>query len=115
MPRAGDGGAQIPHGAVRAYVMGERGAKNERAEPEDIIAMAKIVKEGLEAGALGFTTSRTMLHRAKDGEVVPGTYAVDDEVMGIGRMLGEVGHGVFEVASDLAPEGAELEWMSRLG
>ncbi|NQZ94891.1 MAG: amidohydrolase family protein [Myxococcales bacterium] len=115
MPRSIDVGAQIPHGAVRAYVMGERGAKNEKAEPEDIIAMAKIVKEGLEAGALGFTTSRTMLHRAKDGEVVPGTYAVDDEVMGIGRMLGEVGHGVFEVASDLAPEGAELEWMSRLG
>jgi len=115
MPRSVDVGAQIPHGAVRAYVMGERGAKNESAEPEDIIAMAKIVKEALEAGALGFTTSRTMLHRAKDGEVVPGTYAVDDEVMGIGRMLGEVGHGVFEVASDLAPEGAELEWMSRLG
>ncbi len=115
MPRSVDVGAQIPHGAVRAYVMGERGAKNERAEPEDIVAMAKIVKEALEAGALGFTTSRTMLHRAKDGEVVPGTYAVDDEVMGIGRMLGEVGHGVFEVASDLAPEGTELEWMSRLG
>jgi N-acyl-D-aspartate/D-glutamate deacylase len=56
-----------------------------------------------------------MLHRAKDGEVVPGTYANDPELMGIGRMLGEVGHGVFEVASDLAPEGDELEWMSRLG
>jgi N-acyl-D-aspartate/D-glutamate deacylase len=115
MPRSVDVATQIPHGAVRAYVMGDRGAKNERAEPEDIKAMAKIVKEGLEAGALGFTTSRTLLHRAKDGEVVPGTYAEDDEVMGIGRMLGEVGHGVFEVASDLAPEGKELDWMSRLG
>ncbi len=115
MPRSVDIAAQIPHGAVRTYVMGDRGARNEKAEPGEIDEMAAIVKEGLEAGALGFSTSRTLLHRAKDGEVVPGTYAEDDEVMGIGRMLGEVGHGVFEVASDLAPEGAELEWMSRLG
>ncbi len=115
MPRSVDVAAQIPHGAVRAYVMGERGAKNEKATPDDIEQMAAIVKEGLEAGALGFTTSRTMLHRAKDGEVVPGTYADDPEVLGIGRMLGEVGHGVFEVASDLAPEGDELRWMRRLG
>ena len=115
MPRSVDVAAQLPHGAVRAYVMGERGAKNEKATPEDIEQMAAIVKEGLEAGALGFSTSRTLLHRAKDGEVVPGTYAEDEEVLGIGRMLGEVGHGVFEVASDLAPEGDELAWMSRLG
>ncbi len=114
MPRAIDVGAQVPHGAVRAYVMGERGARNEKASPEDIVAMAKVVKEGLEAGALGFSTSRTILHRAKDGELVPGTRAEDDEVLGIGRMLGEVGHGVFEVASDLAPEGKELAWMSQL-
>jgi N-acyl-D-aspartate/D-glutamate deacylase len=115
MPRSVDIGAQVPHGAVRTYVMGERGANNSKAEPAEIEAMAAIVKEGLEAGALGFSTSRTILHRAKDGEVVPGTYADDEEVLGIGRMLGQVGHGVFEVASDLAPEGPELEWMSRLG
>jgi len=115
MPRSVDIATQIPHGAVRAYVMGERGAKNEKAEPGEIEEMSRLVKEGLEAGALGFSTSRTMLHRAKDGEVVPGTYAEDDELMGIGRALGEVGHGVFECASDLAPEGKELEWMSRLG
>ncbi len=115
IPRAIDVGAQVPHGPVRTYVMGERGAKNEKATPEDIAQMAALVKEGLEAGALGFSTSRTILHRAKDGEVVPGTNAEDDEVLGIGRMLGEVGHGVFEVASDLAPEGDELAWMSKLG
>jgi N-acyl-D-aspartate/D-glutamate deacylase len=115
MPRAVDVGAQVPHGAVRAYVMGERGAKNEKATPVEIDEMAALVKDALEAGALGFSTSRTILHRAKDGELVPGTTAEDDEVLGIGRMLGEVGHGVFEVASDLAPEGDELAWMSRLG
>jgi len=100
MPRALDVGTQIPHGAVRAYVMGERGAKNERATPEEIEAMARIVEEGLRAGALGFSSSRTILHRAKDGELVPGTTAEEDEVLGIGRALGRVGHGTFEVASD---------------
>jgi N-acyl-D-amino-acid deacylase len=112
--RSVDVAAQVPHGPVRTYVMGERGANNERATSEDIEKMAAIVKEGLEAGALGFSTSRTILHRAKDGELVPGTNAEDDEVLGIGRALGEVGHGVFEVASDLAPEGDELAWMSKL-
>ncbi|MEE3330315.1 MAG: amidohydrolase family protein [Myxococcota bacterium] len=113
--RSVDVGTQVPHGPIRTYVMGERGANNEKANAEEITEMAKLVKESLEAGALGFTTSRTMVHRAKDGEVVPGTYADEDEIFGIGRMLGEVGHGVFEVASDLAPEGDELSWMSRLG
>ena len=115
MPRSVDVGTQVPHGAIRAYVMGERGAKNEKATTEEVTEMARLVKEGLEAGALGFSTSRTMVHRAKDGEVVPGTYADEDEIFPIGRTLGEVGHGIFEVASDLAPEGKELDWMSRLG
>ena len=121
MPRALDIGAQVPHGAVRAYVMGERGARNEKPTPEEIRAMADIVKEAIEAGALGFSSSRTIVHRSKDGELVPGTYANADEVIGIGMALGEAGSGVFEVASDLAPEGAaigeereEMRWMSEL-
>ena len=67
-PHALDIGTQVPHGAVRAYVMGDRGAKNEPATPEDIEKMGAIVKEGLLAGALGFSSSRTLLHRAKDGD-----------------------------------------------
>jgi N-acyl-D-aspartate/D-glutamate deacylase len=114
MPRAIDVGSQVPHGAVRAYVMGERGAKNEKATPEEIDRMAGIVEEALRAGALGFTTSRTLLHRAKDGEPVPGTFAGEDELLGIGRALGRVPHGVFELASDLAPEGKEMAWMEKL-
>ncbi len=110
-PHAIDFATQVPHGAVRAYVMGERGAKNEKATPHDIEAMSQIVREGLEAGALGFSTSRTMLHRAKDGELVPGTYASEDELLGIGRALGAVGHGVFQIASDLLPPEPELKWM----
>jgi len=110
--RALDVGTQVPHGAVRAYVMGERGAKNEQATAEDIERMREIVREGLEAGALGFSTSRTLLHRAIDGEPVPGTFASADELLGIGAALGETGRGIFELASDLAPEGPEMQWMA---
>ena len=114
MRRAIDVAAQVPHGAVRAYVMGERGAKNEAATPDDVAEMAQIVREALAAGALGFSTSRTLLHRAIDGEPVPGTFATEQELLGIGRALGDVGHGVFELASDLAPESAEFAWMEKL-
>jgi N-acyl-D-aspartate/D-glutamate deacylase len=114
MPRAADVGAQVPHGAVRAYVMGERGAKNEPATADDIAAMAAIVRDGIAAGALGFTTSRTLLHRAIDGEPVPGTFAAPEELLGIGRALGDIGNGVLELASDLMPEEPELEWMERV-
>ena len=114
MRRAIDVAAQVPHGAVRAYVMGERGAKNEASTPEDVAEMAQIVREALAAGALGFSTSRTLLHRAIDGEPVPGTFATEQELLGIGRALGDVGHGVFELASDLAPESAEFAWMEKL-
>ncbi|HYR78815.1 MAG TPA: amidohydrolase family protein, partial [Candidatus Dormibacteraeota bacterium] len=96
MPRVLDIGAQIPHGSLRTYVMGERGARNEEATVDDIATMAALVRDSLRAGALGFTTSRTMLHRAKNKDLVPGTFASEAELLGIGRAMGEVGHGVFE-------------------
>jgi N-acyl-D-aspartate/D-glutamate deacylase len=107
-------GAQVPHGAVRAYVMGERGAKNQAPTADEITAMAAIVRDGIAAGALGFSTSRTLLHRAVDGEPVPGTFAAEDELLGIGRALGDLGRGVFELASDLRPEEPEIAWMEKL-
>ena len=119
-PRALDIGTQVPHGAVRGYVMGERGAKNEPATPEDVDAMAQIVKEGIQAGALGFSTSRTIFHRAVDGEPVPGTFAAEEELLGIGRALGELGAGLFELApagvmgEDLAAPEKEVAWMRKL-
>jgi N-acyl-D-aspartate/D-glutamate deacylase len=114
MPRVLDIATQVPHGAVRAYVMGERGADNEVATADDIAEMARIVEEGARAGALGFSTSRTRLHRAVDGREVPGTFAHADEMLGIGRALGRAGHGVFEIASDLAPAAEEFAWMTEL-
>ncbi|WP_204808718.1 N-acyl-D-amino-acid deacylase family protein [Mycobacterium riyadhense] len=116
-----DVGSQIAHGAVRGYAMGERGARNEPATPDDIAAMSRLVTEAMEAGALGFSTSRTLAHRAMDGEPVPGTFAAEEELFGLGRAMAAGGQGVFE----LAPQGAagedivgpkkELEWMRRLG
>jgi len=116
-----DVGSQVAHGAIRAYAMGERGARNEPATPDDIAAMGRLVREAIEAGALGFSTSRTIAHQAMDGEPVPGTFAAEDELFGLGRAMAAGGQAVFE----LAPQGAagediiapmkELEWMQRLG
>jgi N-acyl-D-aspartate/D-glutamate deacylase len=100
--------------------MGDRGARNEPATADDIERMAAIVREGIRAGALGFSTSRTLAHRAIDGEPVPGTFAAEDELFGIGRVLGELGTGVFELApagalgEDLAAPEKEAAWMHRL-
>ena len=114
MPRVMDVAAQIPHGAVRGYVMGERGAANEDATAEDIALMSKLVEEGLRAGAVGFTTTRTVLHRAKDGELAAGTTASADELLGIGEALGAAGAGVFGVASDMMDPAAEFAWMAEI-
>jgi N-acyl-D-aspartate/D-glutamate deacylase len=115
-----DVGTQVPHGAVRAYVMGERGARNEPATHEDIAAMKAIVKEAVAAGALGFSTSRTIAHLAIDGEPVPGTFAAEDELFGLGAALGELGQGIFELApagsagEDVEDPKKEIDWMRRL-
>lgn len=114
MPRALDVATQIPHGSVRAYVMGQRGADNEAATPDDIAKMADIVEDGIKAGALGFSTSRTMLHLSKSGEPVPGTFANKDELIGIAEGMQRGGHGVFEMASDLNPAEKEFGWMAEL-
>jgi N-acyl-D-amino-acid deacylase len=123
-PLALDVGTQVPHGAVRAYVMGDRGSRNEPATADDRTAMAAIVREAIEAGALGVSTSRTIAHRAIDGEPVPGTFAAEEELFEIGRALADgaamTGAGVFELApagvlgEDLAAADREMDWMRRL-
>ncbi|MBI3245296.1 MAG: amidohydrolase family protein [Deltaproteobacteria bacterium] len=114
MKRVIDVGTHVPHCAVRAYVMGERGANNEEATPEDIAQMAAAVRDGVKAGALGVSTSRTLVHRTREKAYVPGTFAGVEEMLGIGRALGEAGHGVFEIISDITGPDADLEWMARL-
>lgn len=114
-PRAIDVGAQVPHCAVRTYVMGERGRKNEVATADDVSQMATIVKEGIEAGALGFTTSRTELHTTREEMAMPGTYADEAELLGIGSAIGELGgKGIFGVVSDFNDWENEMDWMKQL-
>jgi N-acyl-D-aspartate/D-glutamate deacylase len=114
-PRAIDVAAQVPHCAVRTYVMGERGTHNEQATAEDIERMAAIVREGMEVGALGFTTSRTELHTTRADAAMPGTYADEAELLGIGRVIGELGgKGIYGVVSDFDNWEQEMDWMKRL-
>jgi len=113
-----DIGAQMTHGALRAFAMGERGALNEPAGKDDIALMAKLLSEGMSAGALGFSTSRTVVHRAMDGEPVPGTFAAIEEVQAFAEVMGALGRGVMEVApagllgEDLVGPARELAWMN---
>ena len=102
-----DIGTQIPHSAVRNYVMGERALHHEDASAEDLEAICRIVSEGLQAGALGFSTSRTIGHRSVSGEPIPGTFAEKEELLAVGRTLKAAGRGVFQavpagVVGDLA-------------
>lgn len=114
LPRTVDVATHVPHGAVRAYVLGERERPGAVPTSEEIAAMAAIVEDGVRAGALGFSTSRTVLHRDVDGEVVPGTTATREELIAIGRAMGRAGHGVFEMASDMRREWDEFAWMGAL-
>lgn len=115
-----DVSAMIAHGPLRAYVMGDRGAKNEPATGEEITQMADLVERAIRAGAMGFSTSRTLAHRAMDGEPVPGTFAAEEELFAIGRAVARAGRGVFEVApagvagADHVSPDTEVEWMCRL-
>ena len=92
-----DIGTQVPHGSVRFYAMGDRGKHNEDATATDLEAMARIVEDALRAGALGFSTSRTIGHRSLWGTPVPGTFAPDEELMAIAAAMARAGRGVFEM------------------
>ncbi len=98
LDRAIDVAAQVPHCALRAYVMGER-AHETHATDDEIAEMREITRAALEAGAVGFSTSRTILHSSKHG-LVPGTWSSPEELLGIGGALGDAGHGVFEMLND---------------
>jgi N-acyl-D-aspartate/D-glutamate deacylase len=122
-PRALDVGAQVAHGAVRAYVMGERGAANDEATPDDLARMAEVVRAGVAAGAVGFSTNRLPLHKAVDGRPVPGTFAGEDELFALGRAVragSASGRAVFSLilptstGFDVDAWPRELGWMARL-
>ncbi len=108
-PYVMDIGAQLPHVALRHYVMGDRCYDD--ATAEDIVAMADITRQALADGALGFSTSRFYGHLDKAGNTVPGTDATADEIMGIGDALAAVGHGAMEIISDHIDNPDEQYWI----
>ena len=118
-PKAIDLAAQMPHAALRGYVMGDRGADHE-AEPSDdeIVEMGRLAAEAVMAGALGFSTSRTVAHRSSDGRPTPSLTAGAAELLGIARAVGDTGRGVFQAVADfddLEGEFALLRAMAEVG
>jgi N-acyl-D-aspartate/D-glutamate deacylase len=112
---------QIPHGPMRRFVMGDRSATGAAASEEELAALARLTREAVEAGAYGFTTSRTMGHLSIDGTPVPGTFAADDELFTLARAVRDGGGAIFEVAPagltswDAAEIVAgEMEWICRM-
>jgi N-acyl-D-aspartate/D-glutamate deacylase len=123
MPRTMDIGTHVPHAAVRSYVMGDRALDD--ATDDDLAAICDIVRSGLEAGALGFSTGRTAGHRDIRGNPVPGTFAPEEELTALLDVMDEVGSGVFQlvpagvggpITGDAADAmDAELDWLIRRG
>lgn len=109
-----DFGAQLPHAALRVYVMGDRGANREDATDADIAAMAALAKSAVEAGALGFSTSRTLNHRTSDGQPTPTLTASEKELTGIAMALGEARKGVLQFVSDFNDPQKEAAMLRRL-
>jgi N-acyl-D-aspartate/D-glutamate deacylase len=104
-----DFATQVPHAALRVHVMGDRALAGEPASPDDVAAMARLARSGVEAGALGFTTSRTLNHRSVTGELTP-TYDTDvAELAGIAAELGAAGQGVLQLVADFLDPGADLD------
>jgi N-acyl-D-amino-acid deacylase len=111
-PRAIDVAAQVPHAALRAYVMGERAHERE-PEAHEMAEMSKIAEEALRAGACGITTSRTILHSSRHG-LVPGTGAPPEELLALGDAIGRAGHGVFQLVSDHQGGAEDRAWLVEL-
>ena len=113
MPKGVNVGGMIGHCAIRHYAMGERGLDKAPATDDDIAAMVDLVDEAIGAGALGFSTSRTLLHTVPDGRMVPGTWADERELLAIADVLGRHDKGVYEVAPRFERPGKDYEGTRR--
>ena len=109
-----DIGAQLPHAALRVYVMGERGARRDPSTPEDNEAMARLAREAVRSGALGFSTSRTLNHRTSTGDFTPTLKAGEDELTAIAAAMHSEGRSVLQFVLDLSTLHEDLPMMLRV-
>lgn len=109
-----DVGAQLPHAALRVYVMGQRGADREPATAEDVAEMQRLTEQAIRAGALGFTSSRTLNHRSAKGQPTPTLQAEYDELVGMASALHKAGHGVMEMISDFDDLNEEFDLLEAM-
>ena len=110
-PRAIDVATQVPHGGVRAYVMGERCNQDYAPREDEVAQMADLVREGVAAGALGFSSSKTLLHKDVHGEYMPGTFSGRDEMLALGLGMKGLPNAVFELVSDHLGDDDEWSWV----
>jgi len=110
-PRAIDVATQVPHGAIRAYVMGERCNTDYAPTADEVKQMADLVREGVAAGALGFSSSKTLLHKDVHGEYMPGTFSGHEEMLALGLGMKGLNNAVFELVSDHLGDDEEWAWV----
>ena len=114
-PHTIDFAAQVVHDPLRVYVMGDRAVYNEPATDEDIAEMRRLTREALEAGAVGFSTGRSDVHRSADGEWTPSSEATQEELTGIAKAFDGLDHGVLQAVNDFDlergdPAAFDREW-----
>ncbi len=112
IPRAIDVATQVPHGAIRAYVMGERCNTDYAPTADEVRRMADLVREGVAAGALGFSSSKTLLHKDVHGEYMPGTFSGNEEMLALGLGMKGMPNAVFELVSDHLGDDNEWAWVT---
>ena len=114
LPHAIDFAAYVPHDALRVFVMGERGAAGEPATPEDVTQMRAVLRQAVEAGAVGFSTGRTDNHRTARGKKTPANVAPTEELVGLAGALDGLSHGAIQAVSDfdmeIGPEHFDAEF-----
>ncbi|HIG60705.1 MAG TPA: D-aminoacylase [Gammaproteobacteria bacterium] len=111
-PRAIDIATQVPHGAIRAYVMGERCNTDYAPTRAEVDEMATLVRQGVEAGALGFSSSKTLLHKDIHGQYMPGTFSGNEEMLALGMAMKGLNNSVFELVSDHLGDDKEWAWVT---